>query len=215
MGSSSCPPTARATHRATTSSSTSTTPPDPMADNPARTKPTAAADGRQTQFLTVITRDEATERFRRHLKLEPLGVETVPLARALDRVLADDVIAGVDVPGFDRSNVDGFAVQASDTFGAAEENVRSLVLSAEVLTPGMVPGEIVGQGRATVIATGAMLPRGADAVVMVEHTEVVEGNGSRRVEIGRAVTASENVSYAGTDIARGEAVLRAGQRLTS
>ena len=62
------------------------------------------------------------------------------------------------------------------------------------------------------IATGAMLPRGADAVVMVEHTEVVvDPDGTRAVEIGRAVTAGENVSYAGTDIARGETVLRAGQ----
>jgi putative molybdopterin biosynthesis protein len=174
------------------------------------------ADGRQTQFLTVITRDEASERFRRHLKLEPLGHETVPLADALNRVLSDDVIADVDVPGFDRSNVDGFAVQASDTFGAGEEALRGVALNTEVLTPGMVPTEVVGPSRATVIATGAMLPRGADAVVMVEHTDVVgDSGGARTVEISRAVTAGENVSYAGTDIARGETVLRAGQVLTS
>jgi len=187
-----------------------------MADIFSHAKVEPAADGRQTQFLTVITRDEATERFRRHLKLEPLGHETVPLADALNRVLSDDVIAEVDVPGFDRSNVDGFAVQASDTFGAGEEELRRAALNTEVLTPGMVPGEMVSARRATVIATGAMLPRGADAVVMVEHTEVVvDPDGTRAVEIGRAVTAGENVSYAGTDIARGETVLRAGQVLTS
>jgi putative molybdopterin biosynthesis protein len=187
-----------------------------MADTPPHAKVQPAADGRQTQFLTVITRDEATERFRRHLKLEPLGHETVPLADALNRVLSDDVIADVDVPGFDRSNVDGFAVQASDTFGAGEEDLRRVALSTEVLTPGVVPAEVVSARRATVIATGAMLPRGADAVVMVEHTEVVlHPDGTRTVEIGRAVTAGENVSYAGTDIARGETVLRAGQVLTS
>ena len=186
-----------------------------MAELTARTE-SPAADGRQTQFLSVITRDEATARFRRHLTLAPLGDETVSLADALDRVLAVDVVAGVDVPGFDRSNVDGFAVQASDTFGAGEEDRRGLELNAEVLTPGMVARETVSAGRATVIATGAMLPRGADAVVMVEHTEVVAaGHGARTVEIGRAVTAGENVSYAGTDIARGETVLRAGQVLTS
>jgi len=106
-----------------------------------------AADGRQTQFLTVITRDEATERFRRHLRLEPLGHETLSLAEALNRVLSDDVIAEVDVPGFDRSNVDGFAIQASDTFGAGEEDVRSVALSREVLTPGVVPAEVVSAGR--------------------------------------------------------------------
>jgi putative molybdopterin biosynthesis protein len=187
-----------------------------MTNDPGRAKLPAAADGRQTQFLTVITRDEATERFRRYLRLEPLGQATVPLADALNRVLAEDVIAEVDVPGFDRSNVDGFAVHAADTFGAGEEDMRRVALSRELLTPGMVPTEAVGPGRATVIATGAMLPRGADAVVMVEHTEVVnDADGRRAVQIGRSVTAGENVSYAGTDIARGETVLRAGQVLTS
>jgi putative molybdopterin biosynthesis protein len=187
-----------------------------MADIPSRGNVTPANDGRQTQFLTVITRDEATERFQRHLKLEPLGHESVLLADALNRVLGDDVIAEVDVPGFDRSNVDGFAVQASDTFGAGEEDLRHVALNAEVLTPGMVPTQVVGPNRATVVATGAMLPRGADSVVMVEHTElVVAPDGTRTVEINRALTAGENVSYAGTDIARGETVLRAGQMLTS
>jgi putative molybdopterin biosynthesis protein len=85
-----------------------------------------------------------------------------------------------------------------------------------VLTPGVVPTQAVGPNRATVIATGAMLPRGADAVVMVEHTELAaDADGTRAVDIGRAVAAGENVSYAGTDIARGETVLRAGQVLTS
>lgn len=187
-----------------------------MADIPSLDKVTLANDRRQTQFLTVITRDEATERFQRHLKLEPLGNESLLLADALNRVLVDDVIAEVDVPGFDRSNVDGFAVQASDTFGAGEEDLRSVALNTEVLTPGMVPTQVVGLNRATVVATGAMLPRGADAVVMVEHTEVAVGpDGARAVEINRALTAGENVSYAGTDIARGETVLRGGQILTS
>jgi putative molybdopterin biosynthesis protein len=187
-----------------------------MADITPQAKMQPIADGRQTQFLSVITRDEATERFRRHLKLEPLRHETVPLAETLNRVLSHDVIADVDVPGFDRSNVDGFAVEAGDTSGAGEEDLRRLALNTEVLTPGMVPAEVVSPRRATVIATGAMLPRGADAVVMVEYTEVdVDRDGKRAVEIGRAVTAGENVSYAGTDIARGETVLRAGQVLTS
>lgn len=173
------------------------------------------ADGRQTQFLTVVSRDEATERFRRHLKLEPLGVEAVALAAALDRVLAADVIAEVDVPGFDRSNVDGFAVQAADTFGATEEAPRSVRPVAEVLTPGVVPATTVRPGLATAIATGAMLPRGADAVVMIEHSEVVDAQAARSVQFSRAVSPGENVSYAGTDIARGETVLRGGQLLTS
>jgi putative molybdopterin biosynthesis protein len=165
----------------------------------------------QTQFLDVITRDEATARFRKHLHLAPLGSETVALADALGRVLARDVIATVDVPGFDRSNVDGFALVASDSFGAMEERARVTQLNAEVLAPGVVPASDVVPGRATPIATGGMLPRGADAVLMIEHSDV-DGDA---LEIRRPVTPGENVSYAGTDIARGETALRAGTLLTS
>ncbi len=170
-------------------------------------------DARQTQFLTVITRDEATSRFQQHLRLSPLGQETVPLGQALNRVLAEDILASVDVPGFDRSNVDGFAVQATDTYGAMEETPRTIVLNEEVLSPGTAPRQTVTAGLATMIATGGMLPRGADAVVMVEHTEPVGDGG--QLEIARAAALGENVSYAGTDIAKGETVLRAGQLLTS
>ena len=173
------------------------------------------SDSGQTQFLTVITRDEATARFQHHLRLAPLGKETVPLAGALNRVLAEDVLADVDVPAFDRSNVDGFALLASDTFGAMEETPRTVLLNDEVLAPGVVPDRTVTAGVATAIATGGMLPRGADAVVMVEHTELVPSTDGRRVEIRRAATPGENVSYSGTDIARGETVLRTGQLLTS
>ena len=180
-----------------------------------RSNESAKAASSQTQFLDVITRDEATARFREHLRLEPLGKETVPLGEALDRVLAEDVVSTVDVPGFDRSNVDGFAVQAQDTFGSMEETPRTARLNSELLAPGIVPLEEVESGTATAIATGGMLPRGADAVLMVEYSEYVDGTEGSRVEIKRPVTPGENVSYAGTDIARGETVLRAGQVLTS
>src|SRR5438552_4198711 len=100
-------------------------------------------DSGQTQFLSVVTRDEATARFREHLRLAPLGAEVVSLQQALNRVLAQDVLAGVDVPGFDRSNVDGFAVQASDTFGAMEETPRTVRTNSEVLAPGIVPRQDV------------------------------------------------------------------------
>ena len=169
----------------------------------------------QTQFLDVLTRDEATARFRAHLSLSPLGKEVVPLRDALHRVLADDVAATVDVPGFDRANVDGFAVQAADTHGATEEAPRSARANAEVLAPGIAPVITVTPGSATPIATGGMLPRGADAVLMVEHSELADVAGVPSVEIRRPLTPGENVSHAGTDVARGETVLRAGQQLTS
>src|SRR5438045_3074108 len=126
---------------------------------------------RQSQFLDVIDRDEAERRFRAVLDLTPLDAEEVPLAEALHRVLAADVVAPLDVPGFDRSNVDGFAVRAEDTFGASEEEPRALELNAESLGTGVLPTQAVASGTATGIATGAVIPRGADAVVMVEYTD--------------------------------------------
>src|SRR5262252_11098286 len=97
------------------------------------------SDAHQQQFLDVIDRDEAERRFRAALDLRPLEEETVPLSEALGRVLADDVVAPLDVPSFDRSNVDGFAVQAADTFGASEDRPRSLRLNPEQLPNGVAP----------------------------------------------------------------------------
>src|SRR5262249_39406940 len=141
--------------------------------------------------------------------------ERMPLSQALGRVLARTVLAEVDVPGFDRASVDGFAVRASDTAGASERQPKMLQLSAEVLTPGTEPRIAIAPGRATLIATGGMVPRGADAIVMVEHPEVREGDGRPLVEIRRPAAAGQFVAFAGSDLARGETVLRAGRVLTS
>src|SRR5512144_68819 len=121
---------------------------------------------RQEQFLDVVSSEEATARFHRHRKLRPLGAERVPLSQALNRVLAKAIVADVDVPGFDRASVDGFAVRAGDTIGASERTPKVLELNPEVLTPGIEPRLPVTSGVATLIATGGMVPRVADAVVM-------------------------------------------------
>src|SRR6186997_785479 len=121
--------------------------------------------GEQDQFLQVLDRDEAERRFRLALDLTPRGIETVAVDNALGRVLATDVVSGVDVPSFDRSNVDGFAMIAEDTFGAAEEKPRGVLLEQGAIHTGMVPKATVCPGRAISIATGGMIPRGADAVV--------------------------------------------------
>jgi len=165
----------------------------------------------QEQFLDVIDRDEAERRFQAVTRLEPLGGESVSLDNALGRVLSQDVVATVDVPSFDRSNYDGFAVRAADTFGAAEEEPRRLKLLNEVIATAVVPQSEVQPGAAVSIATGGMLPRGADAVVMVEHTDDEDGE----LIVRRAVTPGFGVSFAGTDIAAGETVLRRGELLTS
>jgi putative molybdopterin biosynthesis protein len=165
----------------------------------------------QEQFLNVIDRDEAEARFRAVLDLKPLGAEQIALVDALGRVLADDVLAAVDVPSFDRANVDGFALRAADTFGATELSPRSVSCLAGALDAGTPPEFAVQSGEAVAIATGGMVPRGADAVAMIEHTEIQGG----QVLIRRALTPGSGVSFAGTDIARGETVLRAGTLLTS
>jgi len=165
----------------------------------------------QDQFLVVLDRDEAERRFRAVLDLTPLGEETVPLAEALGRVLARPIVSPVDLPSFDRSNFDGFAVRAADTFGSTEERPRRLRLNAERLAPGVVPGIEIAPGTATPIATGAMVPRGADAVVMVERTDP-EGDAIR---VRRPVAPADGIAFAGSDIARGETVLFGGQILGS
>jgi molybdopterin molybdotransferase/putative molybdopterin biosynthesis protein len=165
----------------------------------------------QEQFLQVLDRDEAERRFRAALDLNPLGSERVPLDAALGRVLAADVMSPVDVPSFDRANVDGFAVAAEDTFGASEEVPRVVSLGDEEIHTGIVPATMISRGEAVSIATGGMIPRGADAVVMVEHADVR----NRELRIARAVTPGSGVSFAGTDITAGETVLRRGQVLTS
>src|SRR3954462_10096858 len=107
----------------------------------------------QEQFLDVLDRDEAERRFRAVINLAPRGVENIPIDAALARVLAADVVSLVDVPSFDRSNVDGFAVVAGDTFGAAEEGPRQLQLADETIHTGVVPGTAVRSGIGVAIAT--------------------------------------------------------------
>ena len=172
------------------------------------------AAAQQEQFLEVVSAEEAHARFEQHLNLSPLAGETVPLAEALARVLAHDVVAAVDAPPFDRSNVDGFALRASDTVGASDTTPRLFRLNAEVITCGYAPELEVAPCTATTIATGGVIPRGADAVVMIEYTELIE-QGEPRIELRRAAAAGQFVSYAGSDIARGETLLRRGTRIGS
>jgi putative molybdopterin biosynthesis protein len=168
---------------------------------------------RQRQFLNVVDEDAAHALFSDACSHLGPRIEQVPLNRALGRILAGDVAAAVDVPGFDRSNVDGFAVHAVDTYGAEELEPIALILSHVTLAAGDAPGEgfDTPTGMAVQIATGGVVPRGTDAVVMIEHTEPVDAG----IEVSRSVAPGANVSYAGSDIGRGDTVLRRGIALTS
>ena len=161
----------------------------------------------QDQFLTILSREEALARFEAALFPRPVPAEQRWLADALGCALAADIVAPIDVPPFDRSNVDGFAVRSADLAAAGEATPVRLVLNDEVIACGVAPARPVLSGTATSIATGGPVPRGADAIVMVEHTQPAS---PRSIEIRRAASPGQFVSYAGSDIARGEALLRAG-----
>jgi putative molybdopterin biosynthesis protein len=189
--------------------------PDPKA------KPTRAAiieairrAARQEQFLEVVSGAEARRRFEARLERAPLPGEAVPLAAALSRVIAADVIAPIDTPPFDRANVDGFAVRAADTLGAGPGAPKRLMLNREVIACGVAPALEVASGTATAIATGGVIPRGADAVMMIEHTELVEDD-TPAIDLYRAASSGQFISYAGSDIARGETLLRRGTQIGS
>jgi putative molybdopterin biosynthesis protein len=173
------------------------------------------AAARQEQFLEVVSPEEARIRFERHLDLQPLDTERVSLAASLGRVLAGDIAAPIDTPPFDRSNVDGFAVSAAETVGASDAAPRRLLLNGEVLACGVPPKLTVAPGTATAIATGGMVPRGADAVVMIEWTDLIETEKGPAIDLRRAVSPGQFVSFAGSDIARGETLLRRGALIGS
>jgi putative molybdopterin biosynthesis protein len=170
---------------------------------------------RQEQFLEVVSAAEARRRFEARIDRSPLAGESLPLAVALSRVIAADIVAPVDAPPFDRANVDGFALHAADTLGATSSAPKRLALNAEVVACGVVPAIEVAPGTATAIATGGVIPRGADAVVMIEHTELVDHGAAPAVDVHRAAASGQFISYAGSDIARGETLLRRGTQIGS
>ncbi|MFC7142022.1 molybdopterin biosynthesis protein [Halosimplex aquaticum] len=147
------------------------------------------------------------------------GSERIPLEDARGRVLAERVDATLDVPGFDRAAMDGYAVRAPDTYGADDSPVALPVVGS--VHAGETPGLSLDAGEAAEISTGAVMPEGADAVVIVERTEEVAGSevdgdspSDRGVRVETAVTPGENVMLAGADIAAGERALGPGTRLT-
>lgn len=142
-------------------------------------------------------------------KIKRIGrVEEVPIAEAAGRVLAEDVVAGFNVPPFDRSSMDGYAVRARDTTGASTRPVTLRLIG--VRHAGEVFDGVVEDGECVEIATGAPVPKGADAVVMVEYTMLIDGG----VEIQREAKPGSNVAPEGEDIKKGEAVVKAGEALT-
>lgn len=159
-------------------------------------------------FHDLVTLEQAVELLSRQAAQMP--PEEVDILESYGRVLAEDVVAPVDVPPFDRSTVDGYAVVAESTYGASELTPVELRLVGRVEAGEWPTGE-VRRGEVFEVATGAPLPRGADSVVMVEYTQERGGV----VKVFRAVAPGENVMSAGADISQGEVVLRKCTRLTA
>ena len=161
-------------------------------------------------FRKLLTFDEARQIIHQHFKPKPLGVEEITLLEACNRVLAEDITATLDIPPFNRSTVDGYAVKAQDTFGADENKPARLNICGTV-SVGEPTKTAVTHGTAVEIVTGAPIPEGADAVVMAEHTERKDND----LYVYGAVAKDENIMKAGADIKKGEKVLKAGQLLGS
>ena len=161
-------------------------------------------------FRKLLSLEEAHNAIARRVKPRALGTEEAALLGAFDRVLAEDIVAAQDIPPFDRATVDGFAVRAQDTFGAEENRPVKLKICGTVRT-GHLSKIKVGKKQAAEIFTGAPIPEGADAVIMVENTE----RESEHIRVFSAIPKSGNMMEAGSDIKKGETVLAKGRRLGS
>lgn len=157
-------------------------------------------------FFRVVTTDEARAQIA---AFPPVATETVRAADAFGRVLAQDLTAPADLPHFHRANMDGYAVRAQDTFGASASVPGYLKLVGAVQM-GKAPRGTVSKGQTMRIATGGMLPSGADAVLMIEYTEELDDG---TVEVHRSVSPWEHVLRIGEDIAKGEPIFARGRRL--
>lgn len=158
---------------------------------------------RMNPFSSLITVEQALDIVSR---FEPLAPERVSLEHALGRTLAEDLRSPEDLPHFDRSTVDGFAVRARDTYGGSEEQPGLLHVVGEI-PMGRQPDLHLQPGECALISTGGMLPTGSDAVVMLEYVRNLEED---LVEVGRSVSPGENVIRRGEDVCRGQLVLHSG-----
>lgn len=162
-----------------------------------------------TEFLTLLPPGEARELLLSRIDPHSIETEDMDVLHALGRVNAEDIRAPHPLPNFPRSTVDGFAVQAKDTYGANDSMPSYLKIAGEV-SMGSTPSHELRVGEAMTIHTGGMLPRGADAIVMLEY---VQQSQSGEIEINRAVATGENVIMVGEDVAQGQVILSKGVRI--
>lgn len=157
----------------------------------------------------VVSREQALKTLEEHFTILTPAPEVIHISRSLSRILAEEILSPQDLPEFDRSTMDGYAVRSADTFGAAESRPALFSVVGDILM-GTLPERIVSKGEAMKIATGGALPEGADAVVMFEQTQPVD---AYTVEVVKPVAPLENVVQTGDDIKKGEVILGRGHRM--
>lgn len=157
----------------------------------------------------LVSVEEALERLMKSTHFKKPAEKNIPIESSYGMIISRDIISPEDLPGFNRSTVDGFAVKSTDTFGAIESLPSYLVIKAEIFM-GDKPDFKIEQGEVAKIATGGMLPDGTDSVVMFEHTQQID---EKTIEVVKSVAPDENVIQAGEDAKRGEYILRTGHRL--
>ncbi|MFH2045227.1 MAG: gephyrin-like molybdotransferase Glp [Pseudomonadota bacterium] len=157
-------------------------------------------------FFKVIDLDKVFE----YISLfETVETEEISLENTLWRILAENIIADADLPSFLRSTMDGYAVCASSTFGASEENPAYLNIAGQIAM-GETPSFSVMQGEAARISTGGMLPNGADSVIMIEHTETLD---EKTIEIYKSIAPGHNIIEKGEDFLKGNVILAKGRKI--
>lgn len=142
-------------------------------------------------------------------KFPQVQTEEIPLVETVARILAEDIVADVDLPDFPRAIVDGYALQGASTFGASEGNPAFLTVTGSIAM-GESPEISIGPGEAVRIATGGMLPQGANSVVMIEHTEAID---DATIEVYRSVAPGQNMIAIGEDIKNKSRMLTQGQTI--
>ncbi|MCS7118792.1 MAG: molybdopterin molybdotransferase MoeA [Archaeoglobaceae archaeon] len=161
---------------------------------------------RDQGFKVLEPVDRAIEKMMK--KLRTLGIENVSIYNCVGRVLARDIIAEFEVPEFDKSAMDGYAVKAEDTFGSSQTNPAILRVIGKIEV-GEIPEIEIKKGEAVRVFTGSAIPKGADAVIMLEHTRE-EGN---FVQIFKSLPPFKNVIKKGEDIRKGDLILKRGEIL--
>lgn len=164
------------------------------------------------EFFNVLPPDEARQLLFKHI-VPVVGSDPVATEEALDRVTAEPTIAPHALPAFRRSTMDGYAVRAADTYGASSSLPAFLNVAGQVKM-GEPADVTIAAAEAVIVHTGGMIPESADAVVQIEHTQIVAGHDGTEppfeIEVLKAVAVGQNVLQAGEDVAAGGHVLPAG-----